>query len=218
MPDIEQQQTIGMALANRAYAYSAFHMAFGEEPSEETLQLLYGAQLRDILAQAGIALDDACSGQDVQALAEEMKSDFTKLFDVPGPTYVHSWESPYIGKESMLFQESTLDVRNYYHAAGLKLQAERHFPDDHIAAMMDFMGTDAAAAYEAYADGDDAKVAKMLQLQNDFAEKHILNWIDKFVAKVQEQDAHGYYAAYAQAMAAYVKADHDELATIRASL
>ena len=68
-----------------------------------------------------------------------MKSDYAKLFQIPGDSYVSSWESPYVGTEQALFQCSTLNVREAYHAAGLKLQAEGHFPDDHIAAMMEYL-------------------------------------------------------------------------------
>ena len=75
---------------------------------------------------------------------EALASDYAKLFQVPGASYVHPWESPYVGKESMVFQESTLDVRSFYHEAGFKLRAEKHFPDDHIAAMMDYLGRTSA--------------------------------------------------------------------------
>lgn len=163
------------------------------------------------LANSAVPADCGRSsdGLDVSdpVLVEALRSDYAKLFLVPGDAYVHPWESPYVGKESMLFQESTLDVRSFYHEAGFKLQAEKHFPDDHIAAMMDFMGRLSQSAYEAFADGDDAEVTRVLGVQRSFAEKHLLTWVDAFAEKVAENDAHACYAAFAADTAAFVRLD-----------
>lgn len=150
-----------------------------------------------------LAADELTAGE----LAETLRGDYARLFQVPGDAYVHPWESPYVGKESMLFQESTLDVRSFYHEAGFKLQSEKHFPDDHIAAMMDYLGRMRQRAYEAYADGEDEEAACVLATSRDFVEKHVLSWVDAFASKVIENDAHAYYAAFAGAMAALARFD-----------
>ncbi|MEG0302565.1 TorD/DmsD family molecular chaperone [Gordonibacter sp.] len=141
------------------------------------------------------------------AFARVLRDDYSKLFQVPGDRYVHLWESPYTGKESMVFQESTLDVRSFYHDAGFKLQAEGHFPDDHIAAMMDYMAHLGQRAYEAYADGRDDEVLLVLATQRQFADRHILTWVNLFADRVIKNDAHAYYGALAGGMAAFVRVD-----------
>ncbi|HJH74070.1 MAG TPA: molecular chaperone TorD family protein [Eggerthellaceae bacterium] len=132
---------------------------------------------------------------------------YDRLFQVPGEHYVHPWESPYTGKESVVFQESTLDVRSFYHAAGFKLRAEKRFPDDHIAAMMDYLGALSQRAYEAFADGRDDEAARTLATQRQFVDRHLLNWVDQFAAKVIEHDAQGCYGALAGGMAAFAALD-----------
>ena len=174
----------------------------------------------------------ACVDETVAGIAESVErgcnegfrsllaSDYTKLFLVPGDSGVRVWESSYIGRELMLFQESTLDVRAYYHAAGFKLQAERRFPDDHIAAMMDFMGRMGQRAYEAFADGSDAEAADDIAASADFARNHILTWVDGFAWDVVDKDPHGYYAAFACLMAAFAHMDIElagEISTLLAS-
>lgn len=141
------------------------------------------------------------------AFPEELQSDYTRLLQVPGESYVHPWESPYIGKETMIFQESTLDVRSFYHDAGFKLAAEKHFPDDHIGAMMDYLAQQAMAAYDAFADGDDAAAARLLAVQREFLQKHVLTWVDAFASKMVANDPRGYYGSFAAAMAAFAHAD-----------
>ena len=112
-----------------------------------------------------------------------------------------------MGKEKLLFQESTLDVRSYYYDAGFKLQAERRSPDDHVAARMDYLGRMSGRAFEAYADGDDDQVRRILETQRDFLSKHVLTWIGDLVAQTVEKDERAYYAAFAVAMDAFVRFD-----------
>ena len=164
---------------------------------------------REVLAcydeRGGLSSDAAA------ALASEMKGDYAKLFQIPGDCYVHMWESPYVGTEQTLFQCSTLDVRAAYHAAGLKLQAEKQFPDDHIAAMLGYLSCMGSRAYEAYADGRDSECRKALQDSKAFLEAHVLTWVNAFAQKVIERDARGLYAAFAQGTVVVAHVDNAQL-------
>lgn len=142
------------------------------------------------------------------ALVEILRGDYARLFDIPGDAYVHTWESPYTGTEGALFQASTLDVRSYYHQAGYRLQAEKHFPDDHIAAMMDYLRATSQNVYETYADGRDDEAARLLGVQRRFLRQHVLSWVDVFARKVAANDSHGYYATLAAGMAAVARVDY----------
>lgn len=161
-----------------------------------------GARTLEQCAEAALAYIDSRQGavhESPSEYAAEMKSDYAKLFQIPGDSYVSSWESPYVGTEQALFQCSTLNVREAYHAAGLKLQAERHFPDDHIAAMMEYLAYMGTRAYDCFADGRDAECVRVLQDSKDFLASHVLTWIDAFANNVIEKDTRGYYVAFAQA-------------------
>ena len=161
-----------------------------------------GARTLEQCTEAALAYIDSRQGavhESPSEYAAEMKSDYAKLFQIPGDSYVSSWESPYVGTERALFQCSTLNVREAYHAAGLKLQAERHFPDDHIAAMMEYLAYMGTRAYDCFADGRDAECVRALRTSKDFLTSHVLTWIVAFANKVIEKDTRGYYAAFAQA-------------------
>ncbi len=160
-----------------------------------------GARTLEQCAEAALAYIDSRQGavhESPSEYAAEMKFDYAKLFQIPGDSYVSSWESPYVGTEQALFQCSTLNVREAYHAAGLKLQAERHFPDDHIAAMMEYLAYMGTRAYDCFADGCDAECVRALRTSKDFLTSHVLTWIDAFANNVIEKDTRGYYAAFAQ--------------------
>lgn len=160
-----------------------------------------GARTLGQCAEAALAYIDSRQGavhESPSEYAAEMKSDYAKLFQIPGDSYVSSWESPYVGTEQTLFQCGTLNVRAAYHAAGLKLQAERHFPDDHIAAMMEYLAYMGTRAYDCFADGRDAECVRALRTSKDFLTSHVPTWIDAFANNVIEKDTRGYYAAFAQ--------------------
>ncbi len=237
MADREWEEATGLALARRAYLYGAFHLVFGGAPTAEVVGGIFSEQTREALEfAAGLLAADGAAAADCElegtgrtllqwaaeapdcavagaerlgdsSFAEELLSDYTRLLQVPGEGYVHPWESPYIGKETMIFQESTLDVRSFYHDAGFRLAAEKHFPDDHIGAMMDYLAQQAMASYDAFADGDDAAAAQLLAVQREFLQKHVLTWVDAFAAKMVANDPRGYYGSFAAAMAAFAHAD-----------
>ena len=230
----DKENQIAMTLARRAYLYGMFHVVFGGGVNKVSAAQLFGENTAGALAWlAGqVAADEGLSEKNVglslrtmtECVAEAvacvgehsegdavskavvaMEEDFPKLFQVPGDSYVRPWESPYTSTDGMLFRGSTLDVRSFYHQAGFRLQTEQHFPDDHIAAMMDFMVRMSQCVYEAYADGRDENAVKTLRTQSDFLRKHVLTWVDAFADEVIRKDIRAYYAAFAHVDAAHVE-------------
>lgn len=225
MSEHEREQEIGVELAERAFAYGVLHVVFGGEPTADIVQTSVAAETRELLArlanvdayacsdvpsdlgEAFSLLERAAARVDDAAYLDELQSSYTRLFITPGASFVRPWESPYVGKEVMLFQESTLDVRRRYHEAGFKLQAEKRFPDDHIGALMDFQNRLAQRVYDAFADGDDARACALLEEQASFNEDHVLTWIDAFAEEVVAHDDLGFYRAFAQIIAAFARTD-----------
>lgn len=244
MGNKEQEACTAMKLAQRTYLCSLFHGLFGGAADKKMAALLIADETKGALSwleeslahdkeiaakciglsertlsecvdEALACVDKLASDGDVEGIATVLREDYPKLFQVPGDAFVRPWESPYVSTDGMLFRESTLDVRSFYHDAGFRLKAEQHFPDDHIAAMMDYLAKMGQRTYEAYADGDDAATAELLRTQADFVRKHVLTWVDAFADKVVQNDTRAYYAAFAGALAAFAWADGafaDELA------
>ena len=102
-----------------------------------------------------------------------------KLFQIPGDSYVSSLGVSLRGRRAgSCFSAARWNVRRAYRAAGLKLQAERRFPDDHIAAMMEYLAYMGTRAYDCFADGRDAEMRyRALRTSKDFLTSHVLTWI-----------------------------------------
>lgn len=195
------------ALAARIYAYRLLHIVFGSEPSVQELQLLGSDETRqacEALAAVGYGVEGLslpmavlAEGESDEALAERLRSQFTRLFAVPGENYVKPWESVYVGKTDVLFTSTTLDVRQRYEALGFRAQEKGHFPEDHLSMMLDFMAAASERTYEAAVAGDAAKVARLLKAQDSFAEHHLLNWLPLLCDTLQAKDDTGFFAASA---------------------
>lgn len=227
---IEEQ---GMRLANRAYLYRLFHIVFGAEPSSEVLAALSSSETVDALgylaaageASAGPAgaggrsraaeeladmarlLASLGSKADDAAAIESLKSAYTRLFLVPGESYVYLWESPYIGKETMLFQESTLDVRNRYAEYGFAAVEFGHFPEDHLSMVLDFLAHLSSQAFDAFGDGRDADVGRIVASQRDFVAVHLTDWLPDFQTSLDQKDPEGIYCRFGAALQAFLQID-----------
>lgn len=216
------------ALAARVYEYRVLHIVFGSEPTNRELQLLESSET----AQACRALEAA--GYPAESLigrvtlkeeaasevstVELLRNQFTRLFAVPGDSYVKPWESVYVGKTDVLFTQVTLDVRNRYEALGFKAQEKGHFPEDHLSMMLDFMAAVAERAYEAATDGNDAEAQRLIEAQVAFSQQHLANWLPLFCEALEAKDATGFFAAYAQVARAFVEADQTLAGQLVASL
>ena len=211
----ENESKIALALAHRAYRYTLLHLVFGAEPNANLMSKAFSPESREAFAETeplASYLNEHADESDSPAFLATAEKGYRALFYAMGEANVVAWESPYLDDNGMLFQESTLDVREFYHQAGLKLQAEKQFPDDHIGAMMDFLAHLSTETYERFADGEDAKVSALIATQRSFIEKHLLHWLNKFSDQVAEKDDQGFYAAFAQGMQRTVNDDYAMLA------
>lgn len=68
-------ERIGMALADRAYAYRLFHVALGAEPNAEELDVLAGEQTRAVFGR--LAKADVANAKRLATWDEGLKVDST---------------------------------------------------------------------------------------------------------------------------------------------
>lgn len=188
---MKHDDAIAVALANRSFVYTYLWRAFAADPDEALLATVASDQATEecvILAGEGSraaqeqrALASAASAPDA---LEALKSDYTRLFVGPGKLPAPPWESVYVSGEDLLFQPSTLEVRDAYRKAGYQATGYPHEADDHLATELGFMealAKDSQAAYEA---GDSEKLQLLLSQQTMFLAQHLNAWLPKFVERL----------------------------------
>ncbi len=105
-----------------------------------------------------------------------LKQDQLYLFIGAGTVLAAPWESVYFGKERMIFQEQTLQVRQWYSRFGLQVANLHNEPDDHIGLELEFVAHLANLALQAVDQKNDGSLEDLLQAQRDFLSEHLLRW------------------------------------------
>jgi TorA maturation chaperone TorD len=116
---------------------------------------------------------------------ENLQGDYTRLFIGPGKVIVPPWESVYFDDDRLIFQEQTLEVREWYRRFGLEAEHLHREPDDHIGLELAFLAHLAQLGIAEPEDGGQGvDLEQILQKQKDFLSEHLLRWAPTFCEQV----------------------------------
>lgn len=192
----QTREAVELLLCNRLFLYSLMHKLFGREPDEELLNILteehtgeaftlLSEEEKDIMDRTAAFLKEVREEKQNPAFLEEAKDEYTRLFIGPVSLVAPPWESVYGQKDAMLFQESTLEVRNTYRQYGLIPEGYPHVADDSLALELHFMALLAQRGLDAFYAGKNDDLTADLTGSSDFLKKHLLVWVPKFLERMK---------------------------------
>lgn len=215
-----QNDGIAILLANRCYLYRLLQRIFADEPNSELIEIVINQHTQEAM---GLLLDEEEHGfdhylvlftqlreamaEDAEDTLDKLKREYTYLLIGPNKLPAPPWESVYITKERLIFQESTLNVRRAYLEYKFLPANYPHEPDDHLALELDFMAHLAGLAQERFEEGKTEEVRKLLLDQKAFLEKHLLVWIGDFAKQIQQSTTHYFYPPVAELTEQILKVD-----------
>ena len=200
----ERNDEIAIVLAGRNYIYRVLKNVFGQEPdlqllesvtsdfTGEVLDLMLDEECFALYKEVTAHLHKALSLGSEEAL-DRIKSEYVYLMLGPGKLPAPPWESVYVSKARVLFQESTLKVRQAYLEYQFLPVAYPHVADDHIAIEMDFMAQLGQMCQESFENDDVQGLQKILTDQKSFLENHLLVWIGDFAEQIKSSKTHHFY-------------------------
>ena len=118
------------------------------------------------------------------SVEESLPEAWQRLFIGPWALPAPPWGSVWLDKESVLFGESTLALREWMRANGIALDAERNEPEDHFGTLL------LLAAWLCETE-QEALFAQLLAW-------HLLPWSGRFLSVFVEHAAHPFYQALGQ--------------------
>jgi putative dimethyl sulfoxide reductase chaperone len=124
---------------------------------------------------------------------EELKVDYTSLFIGPANIFAPPWESIYTSDARLLFQESTLKVRQWYQKFGLESEKIHNEPDDNIGLELLFLAHLAKLGLEALNENDQEKLNNIIYSQRTFLSEHLLKWGPRFCDNVISNSKTDFY-------------------------
>lgn len=215
-----QNDAIAILLANRSYLYTMLQRVFGDYPdvelitritnehTQEGLQLLVqedDQQFDDYFKLFDQFKNDiTCKPTET---IEQLKNEYTNLFIGPHHLPAPPWESTYLNKQRLIFQESTLLVRKKYMEYNFLPSNYPHEADDHLALELDFM-LHLAKLSQSYFDNEERDELKRTLLdQKSFLNDHLLVWIDDFASEIQKGNTQYFYPQMASLTKQILKRD-----------
>lgn len=105
-----------------------------------------------------------------------LQAEYTRLFVGTGRVLAPLWESVYFNEARMVFQEQTLQVRNWFRSYGLEVEKKGAEPDDHLGLELAFVAHLANLALQAIDKDDDVRLEELLAAQRQFMSEHLLRW------------------------------------------
>lgn len=222
---------VQILLSGLTLVYKLFQSVFGNEPSKEQLKILCSQASREALELFG---DEACSDymqslkvfnafciqyeNQPEATLEELQSEYTRLLLGPEKLPAYPWESVYVTKERLLFQKSTLEVRDCYRAFGFIPAEYPHVADDHIALELDFLGRLSEMAEKASNQNEKEEVIRFLESKKGFMIRHLLNWVPDFARQMQQSKTNVFYPNAAILLSEFLKKANQAIDEILDSL
>jgi putative dimethyl sulfoxide reductase chaperone len=214
MENESRQGGISILLANRAYLYRLLQNLLGNEPAIESIQILSSEHTQTSLSLLSLEVSlDLVRDFMVQFNShqedtlDKARSEYTRLFIGPTKLPAPPWESVYVTKDRLIFQESTLKVRQWYLKYSFLPVHYRSEADDHIALELDFMYNLSCLADTAFDEGNFNEACQILKDQKAFLEEHLLIWVPQFVTDLEAATSHSLYRGMASLLIEFLKAD-----------
>ncbi|WKZ37373.1 MAG: molecular chaperone TorD family protein [Anaerolineales bacterium] len=126
-----------------------------------------------------------------------LKADYTRLFVGIGKPVSPPWESVYFNEDRMIFQDQTLQVREWYRRFGLESEKLYKEPDDHIGLELSFLAHLAKQGLLALDEKDMPELERILQAQRQFLSEHPLKWISRWYELIKKHATTDFYRGIA---------------------
>lgn len=218
MDNENQLEAVRPFLETRFFAYDLLRRTFLEEPSKEFLRFLREERLIESFPFRGEADKIWEGAEQVVSFLQEYEGqsekkyndlhwDYTRLFIGPYELPAPPWESAYLNKERLLFQEQTLQVRQVYLKYGFLPGHFRQEADDHLGLELDFMYQLSSQSLEALKIKKFTLLEEALHDQKAFLQDHLLRWVPAFSLNVIENAKLGFYQGMAKILDGYLALD-----------
>jgi TorA maturation chaperone TorD len=197
----------------RQNVYDLLRCFFLQEPSEDFFKALKEEDfLKNLqgyhpdLDQGVELLSAVISSPTMNLILPDLVLEFTRLFIGPFP--IPLYESVHRSESGLVMQPETVAVRRKYMEAGLVVNPEQSFPDDHIGAELEFvfyLCQKAARAEEA-----EAREA-LLKMQQNFFREHLVVWVSPLCDRLFQEAQFPYFKGVAKITKGFVNWDYQEI-------
>ena len=220
-PSISQED-LNYIFRARQFTYDILARFFVEEPSKEYLTYFVEYELIDIFPFVEDSVSMAEAIDDIRAYLtehdvinnnddyENLHWDYTKMFIGPLELLAPPWESVYVRKDQLLFQENTVAVQRKYEEFGFVIRDQNLEAEDHVGFELDFMFHLNELCIDAIEKAEPNALNNLYYLinqQEKFLENHLLAFVPAFSKRVIDSADTQFFKGMAKLLDAYLKID-----------
>lgn len=223
-------------LKTRLWFYRFLHQAFYGEPNwkafadiahDNLFRQLQNVEENDYQSSGSSLLAETLDGMSEWGPEQWKKAneEYQRLFIGPTSLPAKPWESVYLSRERIIFDEHTLEVRAFYKNWGLEMAKLNKEPDDHIGIELEFLAELTLRALnllqkeescsspkaEREEEGSFEELRLILRAQETFLEVHLCKWAAEFCSLLSENTEHPLYQGIALFTPEFLEMDFELL-------
>jgi TorA maturation chaperone TorD len=141
------------------------------------------------------------------AYLHDLGHEYMRMFIGPEKLVAPPWESVYRSKEGLLFQESTLTIREIYRKEGYLPEGYPKVPDDSLPLELNFMYRMAARSLEALQNDQTEELSRTLAVQESFIRVHLLYFVPKLLERMEASAFRLFYPQMTKILVEFLKLD-----------
>ena len=210
----------------RQYAYDMLRRIFIEEPSREYMQSFVRENMHKFFPfkENGTGIAEGIKEIEgyfhrhnpgkIEQHYQDLHWDYTRLFIGPFELPVYPWESAYVTKDKLLFQETTMAVRKWYKKYGFQTVETNVEADDHIGLELDFiyhLNELAIKSANSVTPTSVKEVVYLIHEQDQFISAHLGKFAAELANKVAEHADTGFYRGAALILRDFIQIDSNVL-------
>lgn len=211
----EEMIKIQNLLELRMFAYDILRRTFLQEPTKELIKQFQNGIINFFpFKDESVQLREGISGVNqyfknfkMEENFEDLHWDYTRMFIGPYELPAPMWESSYVNRDGLLFQEETWKVRRLYLVHNLESIQYGREADDHLGLELDFMYQLSKTARDVIDEGDMSQLYSILESQKYFLNHHLLNWTPAFARKVAKHANTDFYKEIVKVLVGYLNVD-----------
>lgn len=173
----------------RARVYRLLSALYLKEVTPEIISVLLQDEVKGMLSNLNINIADLLSDASQDEFLNNLAEEYAALFIVSGG--IPPYES--VRLKGLLCQDPSWAVGEFYKRCGLAIKEDCNIFPDHIGMELDFMGYLADRESDAWEDADSGTAIKYLNLQKEFFNSHIINWVYGFLDDLEKYAFHPFY-------------------------
>ena len=217
LPTIGQELT--SILHSRLFINQIIRFILDVPPNKESFQTILQDDRFQSLCEISTAcklIQTACnsllSNHESLIRAQE---EYNRLFIGPNILPAPLWESVYLGKEHILFEEPTLQVRACYRKHGLSYIHNKNEPDDHIVSELEFL----SYLIQQTNESENLESTKyFLSEQLTFLDYHLLKWCPQFCEMLNESTPFTLYKGAALLLNEYINLERELVLELKGAI